>query len=294
MLPVLLNLLVAIAIGVLSAMQVRSLSSRNDRLFFSSTNLRLSEGYLETFQISVNEGPDGQPDDLGSPDIPFIPRRDDRDREPGDRTSPPIFGGDACENEGELELAALVPGEENRAFVSRTSRSHPTFFFYVPYEIESSLVAEFSLLDENGDRVYRQQYSLQGTPGIVRIAYPETAPALEVDRDYYWNFSVICNPDDRADDRYVSGTLQRVTANKIPSPNATPEERAILYAADGLWYDTLSTIVEEIYPEDPQRARALLDRLFASDAVNLAGYEGEPIVPCCSAIEEETSSSQPE
>ncbi|MBD2465123.1 DUF928 domain-containing protein [Oscillatoria sp. FACHB-1407] len=71
----------------------------------------------------------------------------------------------------------------------------------------SARAAEFSLFDESGRGVYQTRLALE-QPGIIRIALPEAASQLQSNRRYRWVFSLICQPDDRLQDRSVSGWIQ--------------------------------------------------------------------------------------
>lgn len=219
---------------------------------------------------------------------------------PGRRRGGGSFGGgNQCQSVNP-PLTALVPGVEetlseepegtSSAIASLSVRGltadeYPTFWFYVPYSSTSTLSAEFVLINDKNKLVHKDIYRLTGTPGIVRIRPSSTSmsPLLEVGKDYRWVFSILCDPNDQSTDMYVDGWVQPVAL----SPNlatqlrtAAPEKRAIIYVKEGLWHETVTTIVEELRPNEPKKATLLMTNLLQS--VGLDGIARQPIVQCCS------------
>ena len=142
---------------------------------------------------------------------------------------------------GKTPLTVLVPSSR----IGLTMRARPTFFVYVPPTSAKS--AEFVLQDDQDNDVYRTTVELSGTPGVVSLSLPETAPALKVDQDYLWYFSVVCQPNDRLKDVFVSAWVQRVKPDKKVTDSlkrAIPRDRPAIYADASLWYDTISSLAD--------------------------------------------------
>ena len=148
-------------------------------------------------------------------------------------------------------LTALVPASG----VGATAAPYPTIFWYMP----KSAAPEMELVLENDQeqQIYSAQYSLakssdgtiQGTPGVMSLALPAYAnlPPLEIGQDYYWKLAVICDPSDRSSDVIIGGGIVRVKPSSSLAQSiqrATPQERVALYANDGLWYETVETLVK--------------------------------------------------
>lgn len=153
-------------------------------------------------------------------------------------------------------LTALTP----QTSYGLTTRSHPTWFWYVPQTTAQS--AEFVLLDRDENEVYTQTIDLTGNPGILQLTLPDAnssdsnAPGsssenstagLDVGQDYHWYFAVVCDAADRSGDVITEGWIQRIE----PDPrlvaqleSATAIDRPSLYAAAGIWYDAIDTVVE--------------------------------------------------
>jgi Domain of Unknown Function (DUF928) len=128
-----------------------------------------------------------------------------------------------------------------------TLAKHPTMLVYVPRTQAQS--AEFSLSNAAGGKVYRTTLPLTDTPGIIRLSLPATAPPLEVGKDYVWLFAVICHPQNRFHDRFVTGEIRRVElapAQMQTIQQATGDRLTLYrqYRSANLWYDALITLFE--------------------------------------------------
>ncbi len=141
-------------------------------------------------------------------------------------------------------LVALIPNTNNGLTVA----ARPSFWFYIPPTTEKT--AEFILEDASLNdrdpkrRLTSMQIDLTTTPAIVSLTPAATDPALEVDRDYTWGFSILCERNS-ANNPTVRGKIRRVK----PSPSlaakldkASPLEQVNLYAASGIWYDAVTKL----------------------------------------------------
>ncbi|MGC1248131.1 MAG: DUF928 domain-containing protein [Spirulinaceae cyanobacterium] len=225
--------------------------------------------------------------------IVFIPRtRREEEGEPYNQSSDGTYGEDRCP-QSVPSLTALVPGkglEESetepaateKTYWSITAQEFPTLWFYVPYPTSGELEAKLKVMtNETREVVYNNIYQLNGTPGIIGLTIKDEA--LVVGKDYHWSFTIICDPENRDSDVYVQGKIARVAATPkfTPLPTAKPEEKVDLYARDGLWNETLTTIFTELYPSNPKQAKEYLRGLLGSEYVNLESLAEQPVVPCC-------------
>lgn len=121
----------------------------------------------------------------------------------------------------------------------------PTFLVYVPKT--SAKNADFSLRSRSGQGVYRTMVALTNTPALIRITLPTQSTPLERGKLYTWSFAIICNPDDRLDDRFVTGMVQRIELDPTrlrQVQQAAPKEQAILYQKADIWYDALAVLFQ--------------------------------------------------
>lgn len=194
---------------------------------------------------------------------------DDREGS-GSRTScPPV----------DKPLTALIASQ-----INRTISAHPTFWFYVPYSSELPREVEFFLLDEEEKELYKTVVHIANTPGIISFRLPESAPPLEMGKQYLWQFSYRCNPRIRAEDDYVAGMVKRVATNgELMSQleaAKTPLERVELYAKNGLWYETLTTLAE-LRRDNPRDEEIAAEWRELMRSIGLEHLADEPISNCC-------------
>lgn len=170
---------------------------------------------------------------------------------------------------------------------SLTTQAHPSFWFYVPYSLESTPL-EFVLQDENNNTLYQKRISAETFEGlaedadgggIIQVTLPDSAPALQPETTYRWFFLAYCDPGSHS---YVEGWITRSplpTADALAA--ATPREQAIFYAENGIWQETL-TLVGENYRESATEAAIARDWESLLESVNLSQFAQQPLVDCCS------------
>lgn len=171
-----------------------------------------------------------------------------------------------------------------------TNEEYPTFSFFVPYQKSLIDSIEFVVKDESGkssQTLYRTIVTIPEAPGIISIPLSANTPPLQVGKMYHWFFKikVICNPQQPPEREYVEGWVQRVNPNPqlVDSlKQATPQQRANLYAENGIWYDALTTLAKLRLskPEDPTLTMEWMNLLQSVDLENLAK---QPLINCCQA-----------
>jgi hypothetical protein len=186
-------------------------------------------------------------------------------------------------------LTALIPKTQ----FSLTVGEYPTFFIYVPQASEQTGV--FTLLDEDNNIVYETRVTLPSQAGVVSLSLKDTgtlAP-LKVGKPYQWYFSIVYDFDNRSKDRLVQGWIQRVE----PSPDLTrkleqaaSKNRPALYAAAGIWHETLATLAElrRSTPNDATLAQQW-EELLKSEAVELNAIAKEPLLERLSALDKKST-----
>lgn len=182
------------------------------------------------------------------------------------------------------EVTALVPEPEPESAFGLTIAEHPTFWFYLPFAPKPQVTeeVEFVLVDtETEEDIYRTTFTLQATPGIIGIPLPADRPALEVGKQYRWNLSYICQPENRQEDIAVDGVVERVALDSSVSKQLrvakTKRDRISVYAANGLWYDTL-TALAQLYRSQPQDKTLKADWFDLLKSVGLENLVQKPIV----------------
>jgi hypothetical protein len=146
-------------------------------------------------------------------------------------------------------------------------------------------LAEFALYetDENQDDkdpVYVTTFSVSGAPSVASLTLPANAtiPPLVVGKDYHWSVSIICNPDDRKRDVRVDAWVQRVNpdaALQEKLAKVATNDRVLLYADNGLWFDTLTTLAD-LRCANPKDASLLASWVALLKSVKLDAIAEQP------------------
>jgi len=190
--------------------------------------------------------------------------------------------GPACPND--LSIIPLIPESK----IGLTLTESPTFFAYVSH---SSTQVEFTLqADETGTEVYKTTFKAD-KPGIVEVSIPaigDRKKSLEIGQRYQWSFSVACNEDDASEEAlpdasgnyFVKGMVLRIEQQEtLKNDLANPDQmaRAIAYAKNGIWYETLATLaqMQRLAPDD-SRLRAEWTQLLQSQG--LRSIADQPLV----------------
>ncbi|MEQ9549611.1 MAG: DUF928 domain-containing protein [Coleofasciculus sp. G3-WIS-01] len=188
----------------------------------------------------------------------------------------------SCGNSTDEKMVALLPPTEP----VRTVAEHPTILVSLP---ENTAKEALFYLKEAGkdDIIYETTVTLPGDSGIVSVPLPDdgTLPALEVGKMYTWHFFVICQ--DMTNEPYVEGQIERVE----PSPNlvaelenASPRDRAAIYAEAGIWYDCLNSLAQlrRSAPNDTAIASDWADLL---ESVELDTISQKPLISAITPVE---------
>lgn len=153
-------------------------------------------------------------------------------------------------------ITLLVP----EGTVGLTTKAQPTLSWYI--ESESDVEMEFMLSHpDSPEPVYTKR--LQSSTGLVEVALPESV-ALEADTLYRWTVFVTCNGGEY--EIHARSFVERIADAEAEAAVASmlPEDQAAGYAARGIWYDALNTLVDS-YRQDSRMVtliniRDLLDQ----------------------------------
>ncbi|WP_256871822.1 DUF928 domain-containing protein [Nostoc sp. TCL26-01] len=185
-------------------------------------------------------------------------------------------------------LTALVPitkTETKEAVWGQSTSANPTFWFFVPEKLTPKVPIEFVIQDDADNYLYQTKFNPSETPsGIVSLAVKPKVP-LQAGKSYHWTFSIYCDGAKPSASVYVRGTIKQVALNptlqKQLQEMKTPLARAAFFAENGIWYDSLTTLGEQIQNskrKDPEIASAWTELLKQA---NLNNSASSAIVPCC-------------
>ncbi len=142
--------------------------------------------------------------------------------------------------------------------VGLTVQEQPTIFFYLSDTTDTKLVVTITK-DGEADPVLETQ--LPATKGIGRLSLAEKNVKLEPDVQYQITFALKPDAKKHSEDLCAGGMIKRV---KPPEAlvarlvaRADPMDRAIAYARQGIWYDALAVLSDEIDDKDVPSDKAI-------------------------------------
>lgn len=222
-------------------------------------------------------------------ELPPIP---DRSR-PGRRVSG--GGSRGCGTSSQLPLTALIPSskgarsssptdnnhsnDEEQAW-SVTTQSHPSLLFYVPYTLTPDIALEFVLLDEHSQLLSKHAFTATLSPGVIRLAWPDSLEPLELGESYHWYFLVYC---DAEDPEFVEGWIDRRALDpglRLDIQQSSPREQIFLYTAHGIWQDAIAQLAA-LRQTHPSNLELVEDWETLLGLVGLDDIAATPLVDCC-------------
>ncbi len=109
---------------------------------------------------------------------------------------------DSCIEAGMLTtVKVLIPNNSSGNTLDKVSK----VLIQIPKT--KAKTAEFVVMDEEGNELFEKAVALPGTAGVMQLDFPPNI-TLETNKNYRWEFSIICDTQDRTKDGFVQGTLQ--------------------------------------------------------------------------------------
>ncbi|MDZ8188453.1 MAG: DUF928 domain-containing protein [Nostoc sp. ChiSLP02] len=195
-----------------------------------------------------------------------------------------------------MPVTAIVPGEEtlssaqkgtlpqtisSKSFLALTVSEYPIFWFYIPNLPPNLHSAEFVLLNEIEDDIYRSRLTLPEKPGVISISLPQQPKySLDVDKKYHWYLKVYCNDLRKTSGYfYIDGLVQRVAlTQKLESQlKAVKPREYIAYIDNGIWYDAITNLAS-LRSSNLQNDTLQKDWANLLKSVGLQDIAEEPIV----------------
>ncbi len=156
------------------------------------------------------------------------------------------------------KLTALVPLDNN----GLTMTTHPTFYWFMPQNTYEA--AQFRLI--RVDEAVKTQETIYSTvidntkPNQIQSVTLPTASdvmPLEAGKDYRWDITLICDPDEPSGNLLAQGWIRYEAPNVDLSQQlkaATPEQSYDLFASNGYWYESVQYLQHRLQenPDDFQ------------------------------------------
>lgn len=189
-------------------------------------------------------------------------------------------------------LVPLTPGGNQTLRWGLTTTDRPTFWLHIPKGIKDGALIVLTLQNGISKTSHRVQFQVPPNtpPAVLSLPIPAAAPSLQLDTVYRWEVRLFCNSGGSTAEPSIdipiifSGGIQRTTPSarlhRQLATAKTPLDRAVVYANNGIWYDSLTTLgLQQVKPSvDPAIARAWSDLLRQA---NLEPAISAPIAACC-------------
>jgi len=178
-------------------------------------------------------------------------------------------GGGSRGSQGKVPALFVVAPDH----VGQTTSAKPSLFYFIDRVPDPSIRVEFTLLDEDG--VEPLVETVLPTPkraGVHRIRLSDHGVQLAAGTEYEWSVSLVLDPNERSKDIVATSWIDRIPeSGELKSRLASEGATATVYAEEGLWYDALAALSDEIdgNPGNVQLAeqRAELLRQVGLDAI---------------------------
>ncbi|MEM7062709.1 MAG: DUF928 domain-containing protein [Cyanobacteria bacterium P01_B01_bin.77] len=209
---------------------------------------------------------------------------------PPDAGTPKPTGGTGsrggCLYESERPSLASLVGQPH---LMLTTSERPVLWIYVPYSPTEAPTGTFSL-QQGDNELYRGDFNLAATPGVVGISLPDTSPSLVAGQDYEWFIDLHCTVaiDDgtnvEPDPAILEGFIQRVPISDALSTELANAQSGLdtvaAYGNHHIWYDLLTELARlrlETGP-NPELNTVWTDLLSDPNSVLLETWATETLV----------------
>jgi Domain of Unknown Function (DUF928) len=160
---------------------------------------------------------------------------------PQDLADAPVTSGVS----NSLPLMALVPS--NNAGLTVAER--PTFWMYLPQTSAKQIV--LSLQAEDASSHSQWFLPMPSNAGVVSLQLPADAPPLKIGQTYQWAVVLVCGDRPSPNDSAIAAWVTRVSPSQ-PLLQSTALDRASRDGEQGLWYDMLTALGQELRSKSTQ------------------------------------------
>ena len=159
-----------------------------------------------------------------------------------------------------------------------TVSERPTFYISLP---RTSGIATFTLyqhLPSQIRKIYRFSFPVKTSGGIASIPLPSSSPILQKDSTYEWTLSL--------SNETVNGFVRRVQIKPSLSQKlrgAKPLEKLAIYAAEGIWYDSIEALAVLANSQHSDRKEFAEWSVFLKSANIPSEIIKQSFTQCCQA-----------
>jgi hypothetical protein len=174
-----------------------------------------------------------------------------------------VGGGSRGVDDGLPYISVITPDH-----VGYTSKAQPVLYWYISEDMKTRF--EFALInDDDIEPIAEVVSEQQMTAGLNSMNLADQGVTLQPGVAYQWSVALVSDANKRSSDVVSSGQIELITLTaeqQSALDNASEDERVMLLAQEGYWYDTFAGL-SELIANDPgnnelraQRA-ALLEQI---------------------------------
>jgi hypothetical protein len=167
----------------------------------------------------------------------------------------------------DITVEVLTPDQ-----IALTTQAQPSLYWYQSKSTEAQ--CEVTLTEPKVAKPLLVLKTGKSTPpGIHAIRLSKFKVELKPDVVYKWSVAVVLDPASRSGDVVANGVIKRITpapdlAHKLAA--ASDSDKAAIFAENGIWYDALQSISDQI--DHSPNDKALRDE--RADLLRQVGLEG--------------------
>jgi hypothetical protein len=160
-----------------------------------------------------------------------------------------VTGGSRGSGDAAVTLDVLAPDD-----VGTTTQEQPSLFWFQSKPSDAKF--ELTLLQEKKVKPLVQvKMDRASKAGIQRLKLADHGVKLNPGVEYQWVVALVTDAENRSTDLVASGAIKRVEPGadlKAKISQAAPASLASVYAEEGIWYDALAALSDQIEarPED--------------------------------------------
>jgi hypothetical protein len=183
-----------------------------------------------------------------------------------------VGGGSRGGPDDGLSVQVLVPEQ-----LALTTQAQPSLYWYQNKTAKTQ--CEVTVTEPKNPKPLLMMKSGAAVPaGIHAIRLSKFNIKLKPDVTYKWSVAVVVDPDNRSLDVVANGVIKRIDASPdlaAKLATAADADKPALYAENGIWYDALQSISDQIdkSPKDTalRQERADLLKQVGMDGVSMDG-----------------------
>lgn len=178
-----------------------------------------------------------------------------------------VGGGSRGGAADDLSVEVLVPDQ-----VALTTQAQPSLYWYQSKAANTR--CEVSVTEPKNPKPLLMLKSSEATPsGIHAIRLSKFNIKLKPNVLYRWSVAVVVDPENRSQDIIATGVIKRIDPSSdlaAKLAQASDQDKPALYAENGIWYDALQSISDQI-DHAPQDASLHQER---ADLLKQVGMDG--------------------